>query len=344
MPGKNNKKKTVSIARIAEESGVSPMTVSRALRNAGGVKAATRNHVLRVAETLGYHRRGRVGRPSNGDVQTRPSVELVVGAAGRAWALFYSDLLTVVERELSKRGYDCIVRTCTGDYREFLTLLDALKASPACGTCLIGDFDADHLRALLDVVPGALLVDNPGDVDFEGPFESLGFHNREAARIGVTHLLRRGCKRILLVYGKPKHYFSREIEQGYRQALCEASLAYDPAFVLSTDFSADNAYDVVSLAMEQGLQFDGVFTNDEMACGIYRSLHRFRLGIPRDVAVCGCDNIPVVSQLVPPLTTVALDYRRLGGLVVEHMLADNRSLFADARIRLRPHLVVRDST
>ena len=64
---------------------------------------------------------------------------------------------------------------------------------------------------------------------------------------------------------------------------------------------------------------------------------------PEDVAVCGCDGIPLGSQLIPPLTTVILDYSRLGQLAVEHLLADNRQLFTDSHIKLQPRLEARQS-
>jgi LacI family transcriptional regulator len=333
-----------SMETIARECGVSPMTVSRALCNSGSVKADTRERILTAAQTLGYLRRGRTGRPGKTRSPARLAVEVVMGGVGRTPPLFYTELLTGIERELAGRGYDCIVRTYSPDYRGFLSLVGSLRSSSADGTILIGDFSKAHLRSLLDVAPDALLVDNPGDADMDFPLQSVGFDNQEAARLGVHHLIARGCRRILLVRGTPENYFSREIEEGYREALRTADRPFEADLVLDTDFSADDAFVKVSEALEKGLTFDGVFTNDEMACGIYRALHQYGKRIPEDVALCGCDGIPVGRQLIPPLTTVVLDYGRLGRLAVEHLLAENRRLFTDSRIQLRPRLEVRQSS
>ncbi len=334
----------VSMELVARECGVSLMTVSRALRNTGAVQANTRERVLKAAHTLGYHRRSRAGgRPGNRPSQARPAVEVVVSGLGRMQPLFYTALLTGIERELVARGYDCIVRTCGSDYRGFLTLVAALQASTAAGTFLIGSFTRRQLSSLLDVAPDALLVDNPGEPDLDLPLQSVGFDNQAAARLGVGHLLARARRRILLVRGDPGHYFSRAIEEGYREALRAAKQPFAAELLLTADFSADDAFAKVSEAIERGVLFDGVFTNDEMACGIYRALHRHGKRIPEDVAVCGCDGIPFGSQLIPPLTTVILDYSRLGQLAVERLLADNRQLFTDSHIKLQPRLEARQS-
>ena len=54
---------SVTLKELADRAGVSPMTISRALRGVGRVKDQTRRRVLRVAEELGYFRIKRVVFP-----------------------------------------------------------------------------------------------------------------------------------------------------------------------------------------------------------------------------------------------------------------------------------------
>jgi len=161
--------------------------------------------------------------------------------------------------------------------------------------------------------------------------------------MATRHLLETGRRRIALVKGPADHYFSKEIELGYKEALSEAGIAFDTSLIIHTDFTASGAYEKLSSAIEGGLVFDAVFSNDEMSCGVYRALSTRGLKIPSDVAVCGCDGLPVGEQLTPSLTTISLDYVEMGRLAVENILSEHYGR-KPCRIKLLPELCVREST
>jgi DNA-binding LacI/PurR family transcriptional regulator len=117
-----------------------------------------------------------------------------------------------------------------------------------------------------------------------------------------------------------------------------------PELIGRADFSADNALTLLHQTMDQGLAFDAVFTNDEMAIGVLRALHERGKRVPEDVAVAGCDGLPIGLQTVPSLTTVALDYAQLGQAAVEKVLAERPADAPPSRVKLLPKLVVREST
>lgn len=329
-----------SIALIAKKCGVSLMTVSRALRNHTPVREATRKRIIRMAEKIGYHHAIKTGRPA-GTMKgaARPAVELVLGVSGRNIAMFYSELITSVERELSHNGFDCIVRTYGGEYSDFLTLRDTLRSSSAQGLIITGSFLPEQLKALIDIAPNCILLDNTGNFQAN----SLSFDNIEAARMAIKHLLEMGRKRIVLLKGLQEHYFSKEIEQGYREVLSASGIDVMKEYILHADFTSNRAFEAICEVLEKGLKFDAVFTNDEMACGVYRALTKYGLKIPDDVAVCGCDGLPVGEQIMPSLSTILLDYRELGKMAVENILNFHAARHP-CRIKLLPELRIREST
>jgi LacI family transcriptional regulator len=333
-----------SIAEIARECGVSAMTVSRALRGNALVKETTRQKIVAVAERLGYIRSPRMGRPGASGNEPVLKVQLIAGTMGRSMAVFHSRLLTSIEQQLSQNGYECVVRTCDGNYQQFLQLLENIRNSDAAGTMIVGSFVIEQLKALLEANSGAVLLDNPGEPSIEIPYSSFAFDNSEAARVGVRHLADCGRRRILLVNGAREHFFSCEIEQGYREALACRSIKADDKLILHTDFTADSAYDAVAVALNAKLKFDAVFTNDEMASGVYRALLERGLKIPQDVAVCGCDGLPIGTHLFPRLTTVVLDYEALGRMAIKYVLEAGGDHRVPCRVRLLPSLEVREST
>jgi len=338
------KKKDISIASIAKICGLSTMTVSRALRNNSSVRESTRQRIVEVAEDLGYIRSSRIGRPAGRETQNSSTIELVIAMLGGSISTFHAKLIAVIEQELAKEDCDCIVRTCGGDYEQFLTLLGNVRNSKANATILIGEFMPEHLGSLLEAVPNAILLDNPGNLNLQIPYESFSFDNTQAAGIAVNHLLESGKKRILLLGGLDNHFFTQEIIEGYRKMLAIKGIEFDEELVYTTDFTSEGAYEIFNSILDKNIKFDAVFTNDEMASGVYRALLARGFKIPEDVAVCGCDGLPLGLCMFPQLTTVILDYEELGRRAVRHLLHERKQNRSLCRVRLLPHLEIRDIT
>lgn len=342
MKTKDNRK---TISSIAEKCGVSPMTVSRALRNSSSVKSETREKILAAAEALGYNGPLKSGRPAVQEEGARPFVEIIIGNSRKNLAMFYSELLTSIEQELAKHSYDCVIRTCGNDYAQFVSLREAIKNSKAVSSMIFGDLDPEKLKSLLDIAPDAILLDNPGGPFIGKPFNSISFDNVDASFEAVKHLAECGRKKIVLIKGFKEHYFSAEMEEGYRNALAASGIAFDPQLVLEGDFGSESAYEKINSLIKNNVGFDAVFTNDEMACGVYRALAQYNISIPGDVAVCGCDGLPIGEQLTPRLSTVNLDYSQLGQLAVEWFLNNiDRRASCPCRMKLFPKLIVRESS
>lgn len=335
-----------SLALIAERCGVSPMTVSRALRANPLVKAETRCRIVAVAEELGYLRTPRLGRqPSGGAAGLAGRVQILAGTPGGTLAVFHAQLLTTIEQQLSAHRYECVIRTCNGDYGQFLTLQESVGRSDARATLIVGSFLPEQLGVLLRAVPDAVLLDNPGGASaLDPPHCSFTFDNVTAARLAVRHLLECGRRRILLLCGTAGHFFSRDLECGYREMLQQAGVPAEDGLIRHAAFTAASAEAEIGAALADGLLFDAVFTNDEMAAGVYRALLERKITIPQQVAVCGCDGLPLGMHLFPRLTTVILNYEALGRMAVAQVLSRDRDAAPPYRVQLLPTLQVREST
>ena len=191
-------------------------------------------------------------------------------------------------------------------------------------------------------LPGAVLLDDPGRNVAECVYSIFSFDNAQAAILAVHHLAGRKRKRSLLVTGPEDHFFAREVESGWRSGLEAEGLQVDPALILHTDFTSKDAAEKVGKALNEHLQFDAVFTNDEMAGGVYRALLSRGFRIPEDVAVCGCDGLPVGEQLYPSLSTIILDYKSLAAKAIESIMTPDRAVAM--HLRLLPSLRVRESS
>ena len=340
---KRNKKNSISLDRIAMECGVSPMTVSRALRQLPSVSAATRDRIFATASRLGYLPTLHGGRKAelHEEFHSRP-VQIITREYNGRISRFHAELMLELIRLLAVHRYECLVRTADGSYREFLRMLSVAGKTDAAANLLIGTFPEKELRALLRTLPGSILLDDPGKNVPECVYSIFSFDNVQAAILAVQHLLERKRKRILLVTGPADHFFAREVEYGWRKTLKSAGLPADPEWILHTDFSSRDAEEKVGRALKNGLRFDAVFTNDEMAGGVYRAIMNHGLRIPEDVSVCGCDGLPVGEQLHPSLSTVILDYKALAAKVIENIT--NPDCAVSMHLRLLPNRIIRESS
>lgn len=340
---KRQNRTNISLDRIAAECGVSPMTVSRALRQLPSVSESTRARIFEAAARLGYLPSLRGGRKAtrHEELQSRP-VQIIARERSGGISRFHAELMLELIRLLAARRYECIVRVSDGSYREFLRMLSHAGKTDAAATLLVGAFQEKELRSLLRAIPGAILLDDPGRDVPECVYSVFSFDNAQAARLAVSHLLNRGRRRILLVTGPEEHFFSREVEQGCRETLEQAGIPFDPQLILHTDFTSHDAAEQAGRLMDSGVKFDAVFTNDEMAGGVYRALLSRGLRIPEDVAVCGCDGLPVGEQLYPMLTTIILDYKKLAEKVIESVTGPDAA--TAMHLSLLPALCIREST
>ena len=341
---RKEKPNTVSLDRIAAECGVSPMTVSRALRQLPTVSEETRKRVFDAAARLGYLRTTRAGRKAmlHETLQARP-VQIIAGEGKSGMGRFHSELTLSLVRLLAAKRYECIIRVSDGNYREFTRLLATAAKADVEASLIIGNFTEKERCSLLTALPGAILLEDTGKDVIESVYSSFSFDNARAAALAVRHFLAKGRKRIALVSGPKDHFFTREIEEGYRETLLAAGIEPDEKMICYTDFTANAAAEAVDSLLKRGVPFDAVFANDEMAGGVYRALLKSGRRIPQDVAVCGCDGLPVGEQLYPQLTTVILDHRQLARQVIDKITNQDLAL-TPVRVRLLPALKIREST
>ncbi|MFJ6954308.1 LacI family DNA-binding transcriptional regulator, partial [Micromonospora aurantiaca (nom. illeg.)] len=126
--------------------------------------------------------------------------------------------------------------------------------------------------------------------------------------------------------------------------LAAAGVALDPGAVAEAAFTRDGGYRAMTELLDRGLDATCVFAcTDVMAVGAYAALRDRGLSVPGDVSVAGFDDIPVVRDLTPPLTTVALPLHRLGEEAMKLALTENAGRRRRI-VRLPGEVVMRAST
>lgn len=308
---------SVTLQDVARLAGVSTKTVSNVVHELPSVRSETRRRVKWAIEELDYRpnlsarglRSGRTGviELSVPELRQNYFAELadeVIRAAGRR------NLGVLVEQTSGDRDHEVAVVTRR---RPFLT--DGLLYAPE----RLGPEDKDLLGTDFPVV---LL----GERIFDGPTDHVTMHNTSAAKAAVDHLLDIGRRRIAVLGAHPDGRVQTRAADlriaGYRAALSDAGLPYDPDLVRpAAPWFQGNGAEAVRALLHSRVPFDGIFClNDGLALGALRELAAAGLHVPEDVAVIGFDNIDESRFSVPSLTTVDAGRAEIARIAVDLLI------------------------
>jgi DNA-binding LacI/PurR family transcriptional regulator len=333
----------VTLQSVADEVGVSRMTVSNAFSRPDQLSADLRVRILQAADRLGYVgpdpaaralARGRVG-----------SVGLLLnGALSEAFEDQVSaEFVASVADELAQRGLAMTVLTPPKDER-FVPARDVAIDGALVYTCEPQSAGVEWLsRRSLPVVAV--------DQDLGDTVPGVRVDDRGGARQGARLLLEQGHRRIGIltlgtvgpdgVLGGSDSYPARERMAGWREELAGAGV--EPVVVLAAYQPHAAALDAARGLLRSG-EITGVLCfSDVFALAVVQAAGEQGLRVPDDVSVVGYDDNPVASTSRPPLTTVRQDITAKGHLAAG-MLADLLDGRAARSELLAATLVVRGST
>ncbi|CAN7423579.1 LacI family DNA-binding transcriptional regulator [Microbacterium sp. LjRoot45] len=284
---------------VARLAGVSIKTVSNVVNELPNVRPQTRQRVQEAIEQLDY-------QPNLSARNLRSGRSGVIGLVVPELSLsYFAQLADAVIARAEHHGVIVQIEQTGGDRDRELAVLTSPRTRNADGLIFsplgMGQDDAERLA-----VPYPLVL--LGERIFGGPVDHVTMRNVEAAHAATRTLLEAGRRRIALVGAHPGEVMGSAALRldGYRTALEEAGVAYDPSLVETAGLwhQAEGA-EAVRRLLASGADFDAVFAmNDALALGVLRVLQQERVRIPEEVAVVGFDNIDEGQYAMPSLTTV----------------------------------------
>ncbi|MFI6359032.1 LacI family DNA-binding transcriptional regulator [Streptomyces sp. NPDC050743] len=294
----------VTIHDVARAAGVSRQTVSRALNDKGEIDDSTKQRVLDAALTLGY----RPSRFARGLVrQDTISVGLVIPDLLNP---FFTEIAAAALEAARARGWHVLVYDTADSAQEEVGTLQVIasQVDAVVGYFSRPEAEIEQLTRGLPVV----LIDRGEHAE---RFSSIRIDGRDGVRAAIAHLVETGHRRI----GMLDH--AARAEPSVRHAwfadgLAAHGLAEGP--VCRADQSVEGGESALESLLAAHPDVTAVFAfNDIIAIGALRSARRVGRQVPRDLAVIGFDGVRLGTLVEPPLSSVALDTRRLGALAVD---------------------------
>lgn len=165
------------------------------------------------------------------------------------------------------------------------------------------------------------------------PFPSIRVDDAATIETATQHLIERGARRVLCIAGQRDWLITQARLDGYHRAIRAASEEL-PELVVHGGFTRRGGYVAVQQALGEGASFDGLVAfNDYGALGALEALNEAGLQVPGDVAVVGCDDIPLASLVTPKLSSVNFPQYEFGRSAMRSLL----ELFAGREVASEIH-------
>ncbi|MBD2869436.1 LacI family DNA-binding transcriptional regulator [Paenibacillus arenilitoris] len=338
----SNKKGNLTLKDLAKIVGVSPATASLALADDPRVSAKTKEMVEEAARRLNYVP-NEIGRSLR--AKRAETIALIFpNTPHNAFSHpYFVELLEGVTEVLVQKGFHLLVSTAPTEQNEQAAYDKIMRNRRADGIILW---------------PASINDSNISRIVESGfPVVYLGkWHHNDVitverddyggAYLATEHLLQAGRRRIAHITGPMEFQVSIDRLDGYRKALEDYKVLYDPSLVVTADYTMESGVAAVHELIGRGIPFDGLFSsNDRMAIGAMKALGAAGISIPDEVAIVGCDNIEMASMTVPALTTIHQSLRTIGTVAATKIidLLSGQEV-GDKQTIIPAELIVRESS
>ena len=305
----------VTLSDVARAAGVSPSTVSRALRGERAVDPALIERVVAVSGKLGY-----VPDPAARALASQRSDHVAILIPLLTNTLFV-DLLDAAQKTLRAAGFQTLIGVTHYDASEEEQLLREQLLHRPAGLLITGLDHNPATRKLMQhsQVPRVHLMDLPASDLVDAPY-CVGFRQTEAGAAISRHLLAQGRRRIAFAAAQLDARVRQRL-YGWRVALQEAGV-YEPTLEWLNPAPSSLALGGVLFEqiMQQRPAVDAIFfCNDDLAQGALMAALRLGIAVPARVAIAGFNDLTGSDQMLPTLTTVRTPRARIGEAAA-HML------------------------
>jgi LacI family transcriptional regulator len=333
----------VRLKDIANDLGLSVVTVSKVLRNHPDIGKETRRRVLRRMKELHY----------------QPNLAARSLITGHTWTLgilvpdllhpFFASIAQSLSHEIRQRGYSLLISSSDEDSELEQREIEHLLARRV--DCLLIASSQLSVKSFLRIeeskTPYILL-----DRRFVGLSANfVGVDDQAVGALATRHLIEQGCRRIAHLRGPEVSTALGRLE-GYRRALHEAGLRVMSGSVVSLGHSGDHrgelgGYEAACRLLAGRQRPDGIFCfNDPSALGAMRAILEAGLRIPQDVAVVGCGNLSYSDFLRVPLSSVDQGSETIGkqAALLALKLVGSKVLKSPQTKLVKPRLIIRASS
>lgn len=331
----------VTIKDIARELGISPSTVSRALKDHPDISAQTKKSVNQLARSLNY-------QPNAIALSLKQSKSFTLGIIiPETVHYFFSTVISGIEDVAYDAGYKVMIcqsnerydRELANSQMLYSNRIDGLLVSLAKETQ-----NFDHLKFFLDNNIPVVFFDRGIDVF---PSDRVLIDDYRAAYQASEYLINRGHRKLIHLAAPQNLKIGVDRYRGFCDAMKDHSIQpLEHNMFLADKF--ETAREVIEALIGDKNLPDGIFAvNDLTALGAMMTLKKNNIRIPEDVGIVGFGDGQEAILTDPQLTTIDQNGYEMGKvaakLLLERIESDDDLFEPELKI-IDTNLVVRGST
>ncbi len=331
----------ITIKDIARILGISPSTVSRALKDHPDINTDTKKAVNELASKLKY-------QPNAVALSLKNSRSNTIGIMiPEIVHYFFSSVISGIEDVASQKGYTVIICQSNEKFAREVSNAKALLSHRVDGILISISKETNSFDHFVNLQEGGIPL-----VFFDRIAPGISADlvitdDIDASYNATRHLIETGCKRIAHFAGPQGLVIGRDRLQGYLNALTEAGLPIDKRLIIEAD-TFEKARNTVGQMLDTGNVPDGIFAvNDMTAIGAMQTIQKRGYKIPDQISIVGFSDGYLSGITDPHLSSVDQHGYEMGTTAAEmlfhRILSDEEEYVPEIKV-LRADLIVRGSS
>lgn len=300
---------------LAEEAGVSRITVWKVLNDRPGVSEELRQLVRRKAEELGY------GIPGAHPPRQGRTFSVVV--ARPESSIFWMNIIHHIAKELAKQGANMLYTYMPTGFQEGYVLPGALTQASVDGFLVLNVYDRHLLEMLAGTPLPKVFLDTVPTLhprDLQGDLVILEGQNR--VHEITSRLLSTGRTRLGFIGDVNYAQTNLDRYRGFLDAHTEAGLMPDPALSMTGALRLRDHYEQISAFLSRLPQLPDAFVcaSDFIASFVHRYLEESGRQLPDSFTLTGFDNSKEYPGVAEKITSVNVETSTLGKLLARKLM------------------------
>lgn len=337
------KRSRTTITDLANELGISPSTVSRALNNHPAISDKTRKAVVKLARKKNY-------QPNLLALHLLQKKTNTVGViVPEITSYFFSSIINGIQDYVNSLGVNMIIGQSNESYLEEKKIVQTFTSINVDGFLVSPSSEksrSEHLELLAACNIPLVIFDR----DCENlEVDKVFVEEYSGAFQAVEYLIRTGCRRIAHISGPQTLSTARHRLRAYKDALAKHGLPILEEYIVdAVGFSPEHGIEPAKRLLSLPQPPDAVFTiNDGVAIGAMYVIKDAGIQVPEEISVIGFDDDPHSSYFKPSLSTVWQPTYEMGMLAARMLMRrinSRNELINQKTETLFPELVIRGSS
>lgn len=335
---------SATLKDISKQSGFSVTTVSRALGGYNDVNEKTRQHIIKIANQLGYQP-NHVARQLQG--QRTQTIGFIVPMRQDFYEDdFFSLMLKGITVGATNFYYDVLTSVVHPDQSEIETYQRIVGGKRVDGVIIVRPEYNDERISYLTVNNIPFIVFGRYADNIPMIFPYVDVDNALAFNIIVNHLTDQGHQHIALILSPEQYTMSQYRYKGYRQGLQDANLPFRDEYVVYSDLTYQGGLDASAEILNHQPHITAIVcANDQMAIGAMKTVEAVGKIVGQDIAITGYDGIPEGQRTNTQLTTINVPIFDVGQQITTELIQNiEKKPEAVYQRIIVPELIVRESS